>query len=168
VPTSAAASATLNVPWVAQEQSAWCWAACCDMVFRYYAVPNVRQCDMAAYLFGGNCCATPSSTVCNRFATSAQIINVYNHWVVNCSYVMAAFSFAALQSEIALNRPLEPALFWGGTGVAHTVIVKGWYDSPQLVYVNAPVNGAGYVRYSDLLSAYGAGTWGGTFYNLRM
>lgn len=42
------ADTVLNVPYHRQEQSNWCWAGCCEMIYQYYGVNNIRQCDMAS------------------------------------------------------------------------------------------------------------------------
>jgi ABC-type bacteriocin/lantibiotic exporter with double-glycine peptidase domain len=156
---------TLNVPWIKQEQTNWCWAACCQMVFNYYGLYAVHQCNMASWLFGADCCAAPSSTLCNQGATADQIVRVYNVNGFQCSYSNGAFSFGQLQWEIDNNRPLEPAFFWNGGG-GHVVIVKAYYDN-QTTYVNDPWYGQGVVKYADLLTAYGMGRWALTFFNLR-
>ena len=41
----------INVPQIAQEQSNWCWAACVEMVLRYYGELAVQQCELANELF---------------------------------------------------------------------------------------------------------------------
>ena len=43
----------INVPQIIQEQSNWCWAACVEMVIRYYNEPATQQCEFANELFKG-------------------------------------------------------------------------------------------------------------------
>jgi len=65
-PAAPGATQLLNVPYFRQEQTNWCWAACCEMVFHYYGDAGIRQCDMATAQFGGDCCTAPASSGCNQ------------------------------------------------------------------------------------------------------
>ena len=152
----------LNVPYKHQEQTNWCWAACCEMVFHYYNVLNVRQCDMASYQFGANCCAAPSSSVCNQGNWPE---NIYNHWGFTNSKSNNALSLSSVHYEIDNNRPVEPYYAWTGGG-AHVAIIRGYYDNGDLE-VSDPWYGTSRHSYSNVVSAYGLGRWAATYYNLR-
>ena len=40
----------LPVPFFAQEQTQWCWAACSQMVAAFMKKPPVKQCELANFL----------------------------------------------------------------------------------------------------------------------
>lgn len=65
----ALADKLLSVSYFRQEQTNWCWAGCSEMLYHFFTVTGIRQCDMAAAQFGSNCCASPGSSVCNQPAT---------------------------------------------------------------------------------------------------
>jgi hypothetical protein len=163
---------TLTVPYSEQEEGNWCWAACGEMVFNYYNVAGTRQCDLASWLCGSDCCAAPSSHLCNTGASDAQIVAIYQHWSLNCSPPSSPLLFSQVQSEIDNRRPFEVAVqwWWGG---GHVVIVCGWYTddgwfNEETVRVNDPWLGPGVVKYLALLNAYYLmGAWRATFSNLR-
>ena len=155
-------SAVLSIPHIAQEQTNWCWAAFCEMVFRYYNISNVRQCDMASWRFGASCCAAPSSSVCNAPSWPDTVLT---HWGINHSYTGSSVSFGAIQFEIGSSRPLGTYYAWTGGG-AHVALVVGWYDNND-VLVRDPWYTYGRITYSDLVAAYGLGSWAGTYTNLR-
>jgi hypothetical protein len=156
----AARGKVLPVPWFRQEQSNWCWAGCCQMVFAYYKL-NIQQCDMAGFSFGGNCCINPSGSVCNRGSWPEPI---YNRWNINCRRGEIPFTFGMLQPEIDSGRPVEPYYAWSGGG-AHVAVITGYTDNGEL-WVGDPWYGPGLHSYNDVLTAYGLGTWSLTFYNL--
>lgn len=156
----------LNVPWIKQEQTQWCWAACADMVLHYYGNINVRQCDLANWLFGlSDCCSVPSSSLCNRPCQVADVCRVYNAFGLRCYSASGTISQGAIQLEIDQGRPIEPGIAWNGGG-GHVVIVRGYYDDGK-IHVNDPWYGHGAIPYADLVNAYGLGTWFWTFTDLR-
>jgi len=151
----------LPVRFARQEQSNWCWAACCQMVFAYYGT-NVRQCEMASFNFGAACCQSPSSSACNQGSWPEKI---YQHWGSRCSRSSGAFSLATLQTEINNGRPIEPYYAWSSNG-AHVAVVIGYYDNGDLS-VSDPYYGPGRRSYNNVLTAYGMGRWSMTFHDLR-
>jgi hypothetical protein len=161
VPTPLGAAKVLNVPFRQQEQTNWCWTACCEMVFIYYGVLNVRQCDMATYQFGADCCAAPSSSVCNQGNWPE---NIYNHYGFYNTRSNGPLSPPSLQLEINNDRPIEPYYAWNGGG-AHVAIIRGHYDDGDLE-VNDPWYGPGRHTYNDVVTAYGLGSWTMTYTDL--
>jgi hypothetical protein len=156
----------LNVPWVKQEQTQWCWAACAWMVTHFYGNSTVRQCDFVNWLFGlSDCCSAGSTSLCNRACAVADVCRVYNAFGVQCYSGSGTISQGAIQLEIDQSRPFEPGIAWTGGG-GHVVIVLGYYDDGK-VHVNDPWYGQGAIPYADLVNAYGLGTWFWTFTNLR-
>jgi hypothetical protein len=155
------APAPLAVPYIKQEQTNWCWAACCEMVFDFNSV-TVRQCDMATSQFGGNCCVTPSSAVCNQGNWPE---NVYPQYTFQCLRTNAAFTAAAVQTEINAGRPVEVYYAWTGGG-AHVALIIGYYDNGDFE-VNDPWYGPGRRTDASVRAAYNFGAWTITYSNLR-
>lgn len=158
------APSVLSVAYIAQEQTNWCWAACCQMVFQFDGVAGVQQCDMATAQFGGNCCAAPSSSMCNQGNWPE---NTYGHYGFNCSRSNIPFTPGSLQAEIDAGRPVECYYAWAGGG-AHVALICGYYPNGDLE-VNDPWSayGKGRRSYSYVLTAYGLGTWSITYSNLQ-
>lgn len=156
------AAKLLTVGYIRQEQTNWCWAGCCQMVFNFYGVRNVRQCDMATAQFGASCCASPSSSACNQGNWPE---NTYRHYGFNCNKSNGAFALGSVQAEVNANRPLEPYYAWNGGG-AHVAVVRGFYDNGDLE-VNDPWYGPGRRAYSYVVRAYNLGNWTITYSNLR-
>ena len=165
----------INVPQIKQEQSNWCWAACTEMVLRYYEDSAVRQCEFANKLFNRTeCCLEPSSPDCNRPCEMRDISSLYSSKNISSEFVDKAISFSKLHSEIDANRPVEVAYFWRDWGKpGHLVIVCGWRIDGQeeFVYVNDPADSpttmSGIVAYSELLAPYGEGDWTYTWIEIR-
>lgn len=168
VPPPTFGAKALNVPCIAQEQSNWCWAACHQMVFRYYGNITIRQCDLAGYLFGvpnDGCCSAPSSPLCNKGANANQIVQVYNAFGLQCTASAGAIPFGAVQTEINRSNPIECGIKWNGPG-GHVLLLIDWSD-PQKVYVNDPWQGPGQVAYNDIVNGYGLGSWIASFTGIR-
>jgi hypothetical protein len=155
----------LNVAWIKQEQTQWCWAACAEMVLGYHGNLSVRQCDLANWLFGlSDCCTVPSSSLCNRPCQVADVCRVYNAFGVRCHSGSGTISQGAIRLELDQDRPVEPGIAWNGGG-GHVVVVRGYYDDGK-VHVNDPWQGSGAIIYADLVQAYGMGSWFWTFTDL--
>jgi hypothetical protein len=163
-PPGAAApgSGVLSVPRIAQEQTNWCWAAFSEMIFKYYGISSVRQCDMASWQFGAACCAAPSSSICNAPNWPNAVLT---NWGINHLFTSSSVSFSSVQFEIGSGRPVGSYYAWTGGG-AHVAVVIGWYDNND-VHVNDPWYSVGRISYVDLVAAYGLGTWAGTYTNLK-
>ena len=165
----------IDVPRIKQEQPNWCWAACAEMVLRYYDRPAIRQCDFANELFDRTeCCAEPSSPDCDRPCEMLDISNLYSSKHIHNKLVDRAVPFSKLQSEIDANRPVEVVYFWRDWGEpGHSVIVHGWYadGNDEFVHVNDPADSpttmSGIVAYSELLVPYGKGDWTYTWIEIR-
>src|SRR5215218_1984149 len=158
----------LSVPLHYVEESNWCWAACAVMVARYYGDGFIQQCMLADYLFGQtNCCSTPSAFVCNKGALSELVCTLYQGaCALQCHGQNGDISLASIQFEIDQGRPIQCNFDWS-VGGSHTVIVRGYYESPTPLYgyvhVNDPLEGEGAITYEDLQSAYGLGVWNYTY-----
>lgn len=165
----------INVPQIIQEQSNWCWAACAEMVIRYYNEPGTQQCEFANELFNRTeCCSVPSSPNRNRPCETRDISNLYSRKHIHSKFVEDAVPFSQLQSEIDADRPVEVVYFWRDwEKPGHSVIVRGWRieDKEEFVHVNDPADSpttmSGLVAYSELLTPYRAGDWSYTWIEIQ-
>ena len=164
----------IDVPQIAQEQTNWCWAACIEMVLRYYDKGAVQQCELANELFGrSDCCSEPSSPGCNKPCEIEEISTLYSHRNIQSQFVDENVSFSTLQSEIDADRPIEIVFYQRKEKRGHLVIVRGWHttDAEEFVHVNDPKDNsndvARIVAYSELLEAYGEGKWMSTWIKIQ-
>jgi hypothetical protein len=158
-------SKLLNVPYIRQERSQWCWAACTQMVGSYHGNSGIRQCQLANWYFQQrHCCTTPNSSLCDRPCPADGIPKVYDHVGLNCTGAWGVLAFIAIQIEIDAGRPIEPGILWH-LGGGHVVLVRG-YQGTNHVYVHDPIKGHGWLTYQQLVNAYGLGYWFYTYTNL--
>lgn len=151
----------IDVPQIAQEQTNWCWAACIEMVLRYYGTSAARQCELANELFSrSDCCSEPSNPECNKPCEIEEISTLYSRKNIQSQFVDKYVSFSTLQSEIDADRPVEIVFYQRKEQRGHLVIVRGWHtiEAEEFVHVNDPKDSTGASRiaaYSELLDAYG-------------
>ena len=161
-----AAANPLTVTYAQQQQTNWCWAACCEMVFHHAgANTTVTQCDMASAEFGGPCCSTPGSAQCNQgnWPQSA-----YTRFNFGFTFQQRAISFAEVQAEINANRPVEIYYAWTGGASAHVALIVGYYANGDVeVYDPWPSYGPGRRAFSYVQNAYNMGAWTMSYTNLR-
>src|SRR5262245_38112128 len=156
----------LNVPWIHQEQTEWCWAACSQMVAAFLGNANVKQCELANFLHGQTkCCDKPGSNACNQPCPYEGIGQVYGHLNVNCISQEGRVNGQVLLREFNANRPVEIGFLWYGGG-GHVVVLHGVTDV-GLIAVNHPLFGTGLVTYLYLAAAYGQGIWAYSFGDFR-
>ena len=161
---------TLGVCQIEQEQNLWCWAACAEMVLRYYDICHVRQCDFANWLFKQtHCCAEPSSAECNRGCFVHDVSSLYLQWNIRSKFIGGMVPFSVLQAEIDAGCPVEIGFLWKERGTGHVVLVSGWHTdgTEEFVHVNDPNNGFQFLTYAELQTAYGKGTWSFTWTGIR-
>jgi hypothetical protein len=168
---NAAAGAILPVPFIAQGvQQNWCWAACAEMVLRYYSSP-VQACDLANKEFKQTtCCVTPTSTDCDKELSDDRITRLYyKHGLQHPTYTTNSISETDLATEIQGGRPIELGWTLLGGG-AHAVLVVGSAPVAGVTFyrVHDPqYSSAGNLIYARLLGADGYGSWDATWTNLR-
>ena len=161
-PPPGAGQRLLGVPYLRQEQSNWCWDACCVMFLTYRGGPAPpRQCDVATRQFGAACCNTPTSSACDQGCWPE---NAFPNWAINFNRLGATIPFADIVTEIDAGRPVEVYYAWNGVG-AHVALVIGYYANQDLE-VNDPWYGPGRRAYGYVLSGYGQGAWRITYRDL--
>jgi hypothetical protein len=173
---AAPSSRMLLVPLLTQEQTLWCWCACCAMVLAYYAAPQA-QCAIANVGVGHtDCCKDPLPAGCNDtiwtiHPTQPDIITVYARFVRSATHLFGSISFDDLKAEVDSNpgRPVEVCYAWTG-GDSHVALVCRYsVDSAgaQFVKVNDPADNIGLISFASLQSAYGLGSWVETFIKIQ-
>src|SRR2546423_199400 len=72
LPVGVPAARLLDVPYIGQSASNWCWAACAAMVSRYVFRNGIRMCEVASVLIPDrDCCdgAPPEDGTSPNFAS---------------------------------------------------------------------------------------------------
>src|SRR5215213_8803176 len=60
--------------------NSWCYAACAQMVFDFNHV-NIRQCQIAGFVKGPQCCVPSRPAVCTEEGCDhPDITRIYDHW----------------------------------------------------------------------------------------
>ena len=161
----------LNVPYLSQTVTNWCWATCATMLSRFYGA-QIRICEAAAKLIpnDGCCNGAPAEGTfdrtwnkgsCNRTCTVAEVADLHGKLGLSSTHIAGTLSFADLESEISVNgRPIEVAYSWTGGG-GHVAILRGIDSQAKTVRVNDPWPDYGetVTSYNGLLTAYGKGAW---------
>lgn len=153
-----------------QERELWCWAACTEMVLRFFEAP-FGMCNVAGGLLNRNCCnsATPG---CNVGLSIEEVDQAFGSVRLAGVRFDREISFEDIQNQISGNprRPVVAGIKWAGDG-GHLVVISGWRidnASRRFVTVNDPFYSSGDIRYEDLVSQYGrnnTGRWEHTWTN---
>jgi hypothetical protein len=164
----------LSVHCSIQQQTRWCWCACCEMILDFLSASRT-QCDIANYGLGMTvCCGGSPPRACNGtiwtiHPTQTDISDVYGNFGLTAKHSGSRATFRAVRGEIdpPKDSPVEVCFAWSGGG-AHVAVVCGYQMSPShghYAYVNDPDPAclSGWVRFSSLTSAYGCGSWTETF-----
>ena len=157
----------LPVPYFEQEQSNWCWAACCQMFLRFRDPQNTeRQCDMASRQFNGRCCASPQSAACDLGCWPEDAYDAYS---VAYAKQGSAASYRAVKAELAAGRPVQVYYEWGPLGMSsHVAMVSGHYADKSLEVLDpSPTWGRQRRAFAQVRSAYGLGSWEKTYKGLQ-
>lgn len=152
----------LNIPYFRQEQTNWCWAGCSQMIYRFYGINNIAQCDMATAQFGAACCSNPSSSVCNQ-ANWPE--NALQRVGIHSARTNGAANIFTVRSELGASRPMMTYYAWTGGG-AHVAVLRGVYADGDLD-IHDPWYGAGRRTYNTVLSGYGYGQWSMSYTGIR-
>lgn len=146
---------TITITHSPQETEVWCWAACSQMVLRYYN-RFYSQVDIVTYVFGA-----PYNTPAN----DAQLIYALNGLGnMNVNINLGALSFSSLSNTINAGLPLIAA--YQGSFIGHVVVIYG-FDAYQNLYIHDPAYGSVRVPYANSFSYSGSMFWNRTFVNIR-
>ena len=177
--------ARLGVETVSQRpRCEWCWAACLEMVLRFFGVPK-SKCEVATLQLEKQQSCCPESVACDEGLSVAKIDEAFK------KFGFAANRFAALKFEhiegqimgkpalgtLALPlapRPIVAGISWQGANAGgHLVVISGVRTdaaSVRYVKVNDPFYTSGDIRYEDFRDKYGPndnGRWVHTWADLR-
>ncbi|MDQ3917591.1 MAG: hypothetical protein M3348_03865 [Acidobacteriota bacterium] len=172
----------LGVQTVSQRpRDEWCWAACAEMVLRFFGV-TLDKCQVAGRALRRNDCC-PSSVGCDAGLDVGQVDEAFERAGL-AGNRFDALTFDEVRDQIegrpALGdpglslprRPVVAGIQWQNGG-GHLVVVSGWRvaaDSIRYLKVNDPFYTSGDIRYQDLQSHYGPndnGRWVHTWADLR-
>lgn len=160
-----AASSTLSVTEIDQNKSTWCWAACGEMVGKYYSSSSGHdQYDIVKKVKGNTDDQSGSaSDVCSaiKYAASDSVTFTYQN---------SALSFSSCQSEIDADDPFVVWLSGKNGSLSHVVVASG-YKTGTTNYLNildpSPNVDEQYFSYTDLVNGT-TGTLGTRSYNLTV
>ncbi len=158
-----AAPTQLAVPYFRQDGNNWCWAACAEMVFRYYNVNSLSQCDLASAQFNLQC-TDPPSTACDQ---PEWPDNVYPKYQMGFTAIKTPMSLSDVTAEINSGRPVEVYYAWTGGG-AHVALITAVYAGGE-VWVDdpAPQNGPGRRTFTAVQNAYTLGRWAMSYRGIK-
>lgn len=163
---------TLNIEHAFQETKLWCWAACIEMVLKYYDPKStVTQCDILKTKLGdkGHPCpedenqAEPGIDDCEPILMAQTWRDCGIKEVVPVNDVV---SMHIIKEELKAHRPLEVGIGWTNGG-GHAVLIKGWAaTTPESLVIDDPLRqsplglpATGRATYDDLIDALGHGVW---------
>jgi hypothetical protein len=144
-----------------QLQDLWCWAAVSASISSYYS-PRSRwsQCEIASYVLGGNCCATPGQyNVAAYLQDALQVIAKLR------GIVRRSLSFEDIRAELLRGNPIAVRIGWRGGG-GHFVIIRGCHerDGRQFLNIVDPFWADTIQLYEEFCDSYlGQGRWTDTF-----
>ena len=175
MPLAAAApdGKVLDMPQLHQQTDNWCWAACAEMVLRYFG-HDAAQSKIAeryvAYLKAHN---KPHSMGCaDTQCAVSDFGEVLKMWGVKADHRPRDIAFSTVRKELDAGRPVIVLLDWFGSDECfldgHFVIICGWHieRGEPMLKVNNPSRGTGLQTYADLVMAYGQGVWKQTWVGL--
>ncbi len=163
--TALAASTTLGVSEIDQNKTNWCWAACSEMIGKYYNnTSNRDQYDIVEEIKGNTN---------NQTGTSSDICSAINYASVNSVTFQtseSALSFSSCQTEINNSDPFVVWLQGKNGSVSHVVVAAGYKTgSTNYLYIidPSPNVSAQYFSYTQLVNGT-TGTLGTRCYERTM
>lgn len=164
----------VNVPYMAQQMSKWCWAATVQMIVMALQQQEPRQCVLANYELQRNDCC-PTNQVCN--VGSDDITGLLMTFGISSKRMQYNPPFEKIVALTEAGRPLVYQLLFAG-GDTHVAIISGAAETEegQWVYFLDPdaeffqqQNRApyGWVPFEYILGGYNAGgNWLTTWYDI--
>jgi hypothetical protein len=161
----------LVVQTVRQVRDMWCWAACAEMVLRFFGA-SLDKCNVAGLQLKRDCCNS-SSAECDKGLSVEEVDQAFGRARLAGRRFDREVSFDDIVKQIGGNppRPMVAGIRWERGG-GHLVVISGWRiaDSRQFVKVNDPIYTSGDIQYEDLVQRYGpndSGKWEHTWTDLR-
>lgn len=141
-----AASKTLGVRRVEQQESKWCWAACSEMVGKYGTSSKLTQRD-AVRLIWGDTYPNKAGTVANM-VSCVQYISDYKKKAKSVSCLL---SLENIKNNINAGKPMIGRISWTN-GDGHAVVFSGYNDAKIRIVDPAKNKPIIYLSYNDLKS----------------
>lgn len=151
-----AAATTVPMPYVAQTEDNWCWAACAQMLFGRPGSTPRSQCQVASAYFGQTCCPSPGAPSACDLGAWPQV--AYPPQGIPTSWIQTALTQAQVEAELAAGRPVQVCLQWSASDSTHVALIVGQNEAGDFE-VYDPIYGAGSRSFDQIWSAYGLGAW---------
>ncbi|MBI3467661.1 MAG: hypothetical protein HY000_32025 [Planctomycetes bacterium] len=153
----------LPVSVVFQEETRWCWAACCEMLFKYFNFSNDSKCQIASNVFSQSCCTNPASCNLGQLAS-----HVFWHFSFPFQPKDDDLAESEVHDEIAADRPVEVLWRWNGGFDAHLVLIIGVYPTGDLEIIDPrEYYGQNRFSYEAVQDADGLGEWIYSYFELN-
>lgn len=169
----------LNVPYLNQPVTNWCWATCATMLSRFLKSTDLKICEAVSKLIPTDSCCVGAPQEgsfdqrwtkgsCNRTCSVSEVGLLHTQLGLSSTHTRGNVSFEELRNEIVIaGRPVEVAYAWTGGG-GHVALVQGVDADTQNLNIHDPWpdNGQMVIPYSSLVTAYGKGSWFHTWTNI--
>lgn len=162
--TAFAASKTLDVTEIDQNKTKWCWAACGEMIGKYYSSSNRDQYDIVKKVTG---------STDNEYGTMADVCSAVKYAsddTVTFKSQTSALSFTNCQREIDDSDPFVVWLQGKKNTVSHVIVAAGYKTgSTNYLYILDPSPDVDeqYFSYTELINGT-TGTLGTRNYERTM
>lgn len=163
-----AAPASLTTPYVSQNQSNWCWAACFEMIRNCLNLPPRRQCEIVTRKTGIDCCALPIGMAGPNDPGNPKCYPDDTADTAGLSLLVRdrVLQPQEIHDQIAGQQsPVEVSMQFTMAGVAdHVLLIVGVAADGSLHICDPwPAFGESTVDYSHLCNGYHQGTWNKTY-----
>ncbi|HEX6368962.1 MAG TPA: papain-like cysteine protease family protein [Longimicrobium sp.] len=173
--------AAVTVPYFPQLMDNWCWAATIEMVVAAIAGQNPRQCVLANQEFQREDCC-PTKPACDQGAPLTSFAGILMNWGIDSRRINRPLLFNDVLQQVNAGRPIIYNLTFTvqNDEVYHTGIIANAYqasngdqyvfflDSDEKFFQAAGRDPYGWVKYADILNAYGyPGNWTDTIYDIH-
>lgn len=126
------ATSTLGLPYIAQDNSLWCWAACVEMIgLRLRIEPPTTRCEIASRIVAGGtpCCQPPFDRMypCNQSADDREIERAYATLGLTAEPHDGPLSEDTLWRQLAAGRAVQIGYKYIGRPDGHVLLIGGYY-----------------------------------------
>ena len=155
-----AANVTINVTKCAQEKSKWCWAACAEMVGKYYGHSFSQK----------NICKHVKGQVIDEAATISEITSALGYTTSHTVNSTGVLSFSGLSKAIYAGSPRVIRIGWT-SGNGHVYVLAGIREETggqtAGLYLIDPIAGHGnaYYAYTKLVNGTNLAAGHGSYTN---
>ena len=162
-----------------QEQDAWCYAACAQMVVNTLILNDfVNQCDVATFVKNTSCCPPTPEACLTSGCTLEQVGKILLKFKIDYEgsgdpeVEVGQITTAEIRSEIDDGHPMEVVIRWNTDGPvdsSHAVLITGIRED-DYVYITDPLRGInynGWQPYQFVRNGFGEGRWVRTWTGLH-